>query len=119
MADVNINWFEIPVANLQRAADFYSEVMQITLGEMESPAGPIRTFRNGDMPIGALVQSEHNAPAQTGAILYFNSPDIDATLARVQTAGGEVSMPGTSIGEHGRIAQFLDTEGNRVALHSH
>jgi len=50
--------------------------------------------------------------------MYFQTEDIEGTLAKVTAAGGEVIVPKMSIGEHGFIGQFLDSEGNRVALHS-
>jgi predicted enzyme related to lactoylglutathione lyase len=43
---------------------------------------------------------------------------LGTPLSRVEAAGGSVVMPKTSIGENGYMAIFLDTEGNRVALHS-
>jgi predicted enzyme related to lactoylglutathione lyase len=39
-------------------------------------------------------------------------------LGRIEQAGGRTLVPKTSIGEHGFIAHFIDSEGNRVALHS-
>ena len=44
--------------------------------------------------------------------------DIDARLSAVESAGGKVALPKTSIGEHGAIAEFIDSEGNRIALHT-
>ncbi len=118
MTAVTINWFEIPATDLVRAADFYSTVFGVELGEMESPAGLMKTFHNNDMPVGALVSNEHNAPSATGPLVYFGTSDIDAVLERVAASGGQVVAPKMSIGAYGNIAQFTDTEGNRIALHS-
>lgn len=118
MAKVSIDWFEIPVLEEARAASFYSQALQCELSEMEGPGGPMKIFQNDGMPVGALIAGEHNAPAQTGALIYFNSDDIDAALGRIEAAGGKTLVPKTSIGPYGFIAQFLDSEGNRMALHS-
>ena len=68
---------------------------------------------------GALVASKESKPSGDGTVVYLNGgDDLSVPLKRVGTAGGEVLADKTSIGEHGFIAYFLDTEGNRVALHS-
>lgn len=118
MSKVTIDWFEIPVQDLARAESFYSRVLDCELTEMAGPAGPFKAFQNDGMPVGALVQDEHNQPARIGALVYFHSDDIDGMLGRVEAAGGQVLVPKTAIGPFGHIAQFMDSEGNRMALHS-
>ncbi|NKB54982.1 MAG: VOC family protein [Alphaproteobacteria bacterium] len=115
---VTVDWFEIPVGDLERASNFYSAVLDADLVPMEVPEGKMKAFQNGEMPVGALVENPHNKPSATGSLVYFHSDDIDATLGQVTGAGGTVAVPKTSIGPYGHIAQFVDTEGNRVALHS-
>lgn len=115
---VTVDWFEIPVGDLERASGFYSAVLEADLVPMEVPEGKMKAFQNGDMPVGALVETPHNKPSTTGPLVYLHSDDIDATLAQVTGAGGTVVLPRTSIGAHGHIAQFIDPEGNRIALHS-
>lgn len=116
---VTINWFEIPVADMARATAFYSAVMQATLMPMEQPEGEMQAFLSGETPVGALVANAHNTPSTSGALIYFDAGgDIDAMLTRVEAAGGSIAMPKISIGAFGHIAHFVDTEGNRIALHS-
>ena len=58
-------------------------------------------------------------PSMNGATVYLNGgDDLNQVLSKVETAGGSVLMPKMEIGENGFIAQFVDSEGNRVALHS-
>ena len=118
MGKISIDWFEIPVQDLARAETFYSRALACELTEMAGPSGPFKAFQNGGEPVGALVLGEHNEPARIGTLLYFHSDDIDATLARIEAAGGQVVVPKMAIGPFGHIAQFTDTEGNRLALHS-
>lgn len=117
MVETSVHWFEIPVQDLDRAAKFYSVVFETELGDMEGPTGPIKSFQNGQMPVGALVQGQTN-PSREGPVIYLGTADIDTALKRVEASGGEVLVPKTSIGAFGHVAHFADSEGNRVALHS-
>jgi len=116
--NISVVWFEIPAADLDRATGFYKKVLQTNLVPMETPSGVVQTFINGEMPVGALVQNDNAQPSTAGSLVYLNTDDIDAALGRVEAAGGKVLLPKTSIGPHGNIAQFTDSENNRVALHS-
>lgn len=125
MADV-INWFDIPVADLDRASAFYSTVLETELTppmglgvEGSSDEGVQAIFPAQDGVGGALVKSDHAHPSQEGSVVYLNGgDDLSVPLGRVEAAGGKVLVDKTSIGEYGFIAYFLDTEGNRIGLHS-
>lgn len=68
---------------------------------------------------GSLVQGEVYKPSMEGAVIYLNAnPNMDDVMARVEQNGGQVLMPKMSIGEHGNIAFILDTEGNKIGIHS-
>ena len=116
MSDVSVNWFEIPVTELDRAVQFYATVLDREIGQIDGPDGPMRVFLRGDGPAGTFTQTD-SSPSDGGVVVYLNCPDIDAALGRVADAGGSVVQPKTSIGPFGFIAHMLDTEGNRVALH--
>jgi predicted enzyme related to lactoylglutathione lyase len=113
-------WFEIPVKDLNRAVKFYSKVLGVEVQPME--AGPNKMaffpFAPG-VASGALVESKENAPNEKGTLVYLNGgDDLSLPLKRVEGAGGKVLQAKTGIGDHGFIATFKDSEGNRVALHS-
>jgi len=61
-----------------------------------------------------------HVPSKEGSIIYLNAnPALDNVLVRIEGAGGEVVVPKTQITEEiGYMAFFIDTEGNKVALHS-
>lgn len=116
-----VSWFEIPVRDPGRAAAFYEKVFTVqldaqTVGGMKIWMFP--SFRNAAGAAGALIKGRTYEPSHAGTVVYFSVEDIDAALERVNANGGRTLMPKTSIGEHGSIAQFEDTEGNRLALHS-
>jgi predicted enzyme related to lactoylglutathione lyase len=53
-------------------------------------------------------------------LIYLNgNPDVQNILDKVEAAGGKISMPKTEISpEYGHMALFIDTEGNRIGIHS-
>ncbi|MEY2829897.1 MAG: hypothetical protein RIQ33_1755 [Bacteroidota bacterium] len=117
-----LNWFEIPAKNFDRAKSFYENVLGITIETMPHPMYKYGIFpagmEKGEVG-GGLVQGEGFEPSTTGAVIYFNGgEDLSIPLSRIEKAGGKIVMPKTSIGGNGFMAQFIDTEGNRVALHS-
>lgn len=115
-----VNWFDIPVSDMARAKAFYSKVLDGELqAEFMMADGLMSILPHQDGVGGALVQSESMIPSQTGSLIYLNGgDDLSIPLNRVESAGGQVLMDKMSIGENGFIAFFLDTEGNKVGLHS-
>ncbi len=116
-----VNWFELPATDLARAKKFYEAVFGLSLIHMDMGPSAMEMFPGepgGPNASGALIVSEGYEPSATGTTVYFQTDDIEGTLAKVTAAGGQVIVPKMSIGEHGFIGQFLDSEGNRVALHS-
>ena len=117
-----INWFEIPANDFDRACEFYSKILE---GEIQK-TDPHPGIKMGFLPHfeqgavgGAIVEGEGYEPSNKGPVLYLNGgEDLSTPLKKVEDSGCKVLMPKTSIGENGFIAQFIDTEGNRVALHS-
>ncbi len=119
--DNAVNWFDIPVVDLDRATKFYSEILSSEL-RIENFAGELMAifpFKKGSGVGGALIAQESQKPSMDGAIVYLDAgDDVAVALEKVETAGGEIIMPKTSIGPMGFIAYIKDTEGNRVGLHS-
>ena len=69
---------------------------------------------------GALVKSDMHQPSQSGPLIYLNAnPNMDEILKKIEGAGGQITMGKTQIDpETGYMAFFIDTEGNRIGLHS-
>lgn len=116
-------WFEIPVVDIERATRFYAQVLDTKLEPMAFGPHKMAIFPGGkggeNIVHGALVQGEGYTPGGDGPLLYLNGgDDLAVPLARVEAAGGRVVQPKMGIGSHGFMAIFLDTEGNRLALHS-
>lgn len=116
-----VDWFEIPVTDMVRAKTFYStvfgkELVNMNMPEMEMASFP--WFNDAENAPGSLVKSKGYEPTATGTVVYFYSEDVNVELAKAIKSGGKVIVPKTDIGEYGFIALFIDTEGNRVGLHS-
>ncbi len=115
-----LNWFEIPVADLRRAARFYGEIFQVEMAIQKTfPEKPMSMFPITAGIGGALVFDADNVPSGDGTVVYLNAqPDLEPVLARVEAAGGSVVLPKTAVHPFGFLAQFIDPDGNRVGLHS-
>ena len=119
-----ISWFEIGTTDLERATKFYETIFNIRLNPLDLPNIKMRMFPLEDMAGvgGAVVNSRgfHKPSATDGPLIYLNSnPDVQQILERVEAAGGKIMVPKTEISpEYGFMAVIIDTEGNRIGLHS-
>lgn len=120
-----ISWFEIPSSNLERAQKFYETIFNCSFFPMDMPNIRMRMFPIDDPATGiggAIVDSGgfHKPSSTDGPLIYLNAnPDVQLVLDRVEAAGGKILVPKTEISpEYGYMAVLLDTEGNRIALHS-
>lgn len=120
-----ISWFEIPASDLERAQKFYETIFGISMIPMDMENIRMRMFPLDDMMTqvgGAIVDSGgfHKASLTEGPLIYLNgNPDVQVVMDKVEAAGGKVMVPKTQISpEYGYMAVFVDTEGNRIGLHS-
>jgi len=120
-----ISWFEIPATDLERAQKFYEAIFDMHMIPLDLPNFKMRMFPLEDMQNGvggALVDSGgfHKPSASEGPLVYLNgNPDVQQVLNKVEAAGGKIMVPKTEISpEYGFMAVMMDTEGNRIALHS-
>ena len=113
-------YFEIPVLDMERAIIFYSAVFGFTFEKDIIDHNEIAffPFEDGARGItGALAKGEIYVPTMQGVLVYFGTDNIDAILHKAVEAGGEILYPKTSNGELGHVAEFKDSESNRIALH--
>jgi hypothetical protein len=113
-------WADIPVTNLDRAIKFYSAVLK---GEVKKDSFGEMSF--GLLPhyesnvSGCLVVMKDNQPSQTGPLVYFSVEGrLDDAIVQVREHAGKILQEKHQIGPHGFRAIIVDSEGNRVALHS-
>jgi predicted enzyme related to lactoylglutathione lyase len=114
-----LNWFEIPVRDMDRAVAFYEKLLGAKLRR--------ETF--GDLPYavlpyeqpgvsGALVQDARRTPGG-GTLVYLNADgQLDAIVSRAEKANVTFVLPKTAIGPDGFIAIVIDSEGNQLGFNS-
>jgi uncharacterized protein len=116
-----LNWFEIPSNDFERAKKFYETIIGGSMFTMKMGDADMAFFPMDEGEVGGAVIFHKDAkPSAEGTMVYLNAhPDLSVILSRVEKAGGKVVFPKTQITpEIGFMAVFLDSEGNRVALHS-
>lgn len=119
-----INWFEIPATDIQRAKKFYEAIFQFEMPILDIGDGLKMALFPADSGSvgGTIIQNgDWYIPSdKKGPLLYLNAnPDLIHVLDRVEKAGGKITIPKRQITEeNGYMAVIIDSEGNRVALHS-
>lgn len=111
---------EIPVADIDRAIAFYSDVFRVGFGKIVEIHGnrmayfPFEEGKEGASC--ALAEGEVYMPTVNGSIIYFSVADIDAVIARATAIGSDLLFPKTALPNGGFVAEILDSEGNRIAI---
>ncbi|MBD9663466.1 hypothetical protein FB547_108211 [Variovorax beijingensis] len=117
-----ISWFEIPVTDIDRAQAFYETVLGRKLRREDFGGQTLAVFPYDKPGVGGALQAGANASARAGSgiRIYLDCmPSIDAVLARIEKAGGQIVAPKSALPPGmGFIAHLRDTEGNEVGLHA-
>lgn len=116
-----VGWFEIYVEDMGRAKAFYERVFGVQLEKLHSEeiemwAFPMEAERYG--AAGALVRMPGYRSGANSILVYFSCADCAVEAAKAANSGGKVEKEKLSIGQYGHIALVIDTEGNRIGLHS-
>lgn len=113
--------FEIPTTDMPRAVAFYQSLLDIKIETIDMQGMQMGVFPSeGRAVSGVLVHGEGYTPSADGVVIYLNGgEDLQGMLDKVEPNGGTVIVPKTLIDEeNGYFAMFLDTEGNRLGVHS-
>ena len=117
-----LNWFEIPVRDMDRAQAFYETLLATSIRRETIAPNQLGVFAYGESGVGgSLIAGESApAPAASGTLVYLDAgASLDAALARVEAAGGKIATPKVQLrGDLGCFAHVTDTEGNRIGLHA-
>ena len=118
-----VNWFEIPVSNIEQASALYAAMLDIKLQQSVFGGIPHAVLTNKDMSCvsGALVSDPNRPPKRgNGTVIYLHATDgVARCIARAVEAGAKVVQPRTVIDPHGTIALIEDLDGNVIGLHEH
>ena len=112
-------WVDIPVVDLDRAADFYRNVLNIEVSREQFGDVAFCVLEHAEGNGGCLVVSPEQVAPNGGLLVYLNVDGrIRDAVAKIGENGGEVIEDVHSIGPHGFRSLVRDSEGNRIALHS-
>ncbi len=116
---LGVRYFEIPVNDLDRAISFYETLLETNLTRETVDGFEMALFpeiADGAGASGALAKGEVYVPAKAGPVLYITVPDIPAVLERLAALNGRVLLDPQEVHGQGTVAEFEDSEGNRIAL---
>ncbi len=116
-----ISIFEIPSIDFDRAVAFYQGVLSVEIQPIDMQGTKMGLLPSeGQAVSGVITYGEGYEPSDKGVLIYFNGgDDLQPMLDRVAASGGKVLLPKTLIDEeNGYFAFFLDSEGNRMGIHS-
>lgn len=113
-------WTDIPVLDLDRAIAFYSAMLAAPVAKQSGEGWAMGVLPNaGEGPSGCLSAMEENQPTKTGPLIYLSVDGrLDDAVTAVRDNGGEILQDKHQIGPYGYRAVVVDSEGNRIALHS-
>ncbi len=113
-------WFDIPATELSRALAFYRAVLDQEIEESQWQGGGIGVLQHGPGDVaGCIFQTDDCQPGAAGPLIYMNvNGRLQHAVDQVEAHGGQILQPPESIKPHGLRAIVLDSEGNRIALHS-
>lgn len=115
-----VSYFEIPVADMDRAIEFYQAVFSMILTRTTIDNHDMALFpfdEDGGGISGALAKGNSYVPSKSGPRIYFFVESIDETLNRAVKHGGKIAYKKTFTGSFW-VAEFEDSEGNQIALSS-
>lgn len=116
-----VSIFEIPATDISRAISFYEGILNLSIEKFEMPGMEMGVLPYEDqMVTGVIVKGEGYEPSPKGTTVYLNAgDDLQLILDRVAEHGGQVLVPKTAHADNsGFFALFIDTEGNKLGLHS-
>lgn len=116
--DSAINWFEIPVKNIEKSKAFYEEVFQLEMENMTVGEMKMAIFPANDLS-GALTEEKDYSGPERGTVVYLRIPDnMEAVLERVANSGGTVVTTRSLIDEQiGWWASFRDLDGTMIGIY--
>ncbi|HEY4347331.1 MAG TPA: VOC family protein [Gaiellaceae bacterium] len=102
--------FELPSLDTGRAKGFWSGLFGWSFNDPGMPGMEYWMTKTAEDQGGAIYSSE-----RPGMIVYFDTDDIDASLAKVRELGGKADDK-SPIPQVGWFTRCTDTEGNDFSL---
>ncbi len=116
-----ISIVEIPTNDFPRAVKFYQAILDLAIEEVDMGGTQMGVLpSDGETVSVVLVKGNEYKPTADGSVVYLNTgSDLQPTLTKIEQNGGQIIVPKTEISpEMGYFAHFIDSEGNKLGLHS-
>jgi uncharacterized protein len=116
-----VSIIEIPTSDFSRAVAFYKTILNVAIEEINMEGTQMGVLPSDGKTVSVvLVKGIDYQPTSEGTVVYFNAgDDLQPTLDKIEQNGGKVIVPKTQISpEIGFFSLFVDTEGNKLGLHS-
>ncbi len=116
-----VSIFEIPATDIARAINFYQEILGISIESMDLGEIRMGLFPYEEQLVtGVIIEGDGYQPSANGVTIYLNGGDnLQNILDKVEKNRGKIVVPKSPhADESGFFAIFLDTEGNKIGLHS-
>jgi predicted enzyme related to lactoylglutathione lyase len=116
-----ISIVEIPTVEFRRAITFYQTILSTSIEEINMEGTLMGLFPGDENAVSvALINSSQYKTSVDGPVVYLNAgDDLQTVLGKIKANGGKIMIPKTDIGSGmGFYAIFIDTEGNKLGLHS-
>ncbi|TDD97308.1 VOC family protein [Flavobacterium cellulosilyticum] len=116
----HVSWFEIPANDFNQAVRFYNHIFGIEMEQNSTEENSMAFFPSTSGIGGAIIAGPNSVPSDKGLLVYLNGGnDLSNVLNKVEEVGGRIVMQKTLINsEAGYFAIFIDSQGNKLALHS-
>lgn len=105
--------FELPSKDADRASGFWSGLFGWNIAGAAMEGIDYRMFQNAERQGGGVYPDPENGGS--GVIVYFDTDDIEASIAKVRELGGTADDK-QPVPTHGWFARCRDTEGNAFSL---
>lgn len=111
-----LSWNELITDDTATAAKFYAEVFGFRSEVSETPNGPYTAFWvdgnvEGNAAAGMMPRNEGMGSIPNYWGVYFGVDDVEASVAAVESYGGNVIMPPMDLPQIGRMAVVQDPQG--------
>jgi uncharacterized protein len=107
-------WYELMTSDPDAAQAFYTHVIGWSAGQFPGAPEGAPDYRIFSAPdgegVGGMMKPPEGGPPP-GWFGYIGVEDVDASVARIESAGGSVHMPPTDIDGVGRLAMVADPQG--------
>jgi uncharacterized protein len=113
------SWHELATTDVDAAFAFYADLFGWAKGEAHDmgPAGVYQLFAGNGQDLGGMFVKPAEMPGPPSWLFYARVPDVNAAVEAVKTAGGQLLNGPMEVPGGSRIAQCMDPQGAKFAVH--